>query len=101
MAASTLQAILLEIRNDIYYHLKLLNIVFYEITKMLFINLIGRATLNIGNDEKKAGNGRAFGPSKFGTTLPTKGQSISSCSTEMGRYLYNILCSLQKKFEFV
>lgn len=69
MAVSIFQAILLEIRNDIYYYLKLLNIVFYEIIKILFINLIGRATLNIGNDEKKARNSRAFGLLKFGTIL--------------------------------
>jgi hypothetical protein len=75
--------ILLEIRNHMYYHLKLLNVVFYEMATMLFMNLIGRAIPNIGNDEKKAGNSRAFGPSKFGPTLSSKGQSISNCSTEM------------------
>lgn len=74
MAASTLQAILLEKKNHMYHHLKLLNVVLYEMTTMLFMNLIGRVILNIWNDEKDAGNSRAFGPSKFGPTLSTKGQ---------------------------
>ena len=74
MAANTLQAILLEKSNHMYYLLKLLNVLFYEMTTMLLMNLISRAILNIGNGEKDAGNSRAFGPSKFGPTLSTKGQ---------------------------
>lgn len=56
-----------------YYYLKLLNIVLYEITTILFINLIGYMILNIQNDKKDTGNSRAFGLSKFGPTLSTKG----------------------------
>lgn len=67
-AASTLQAILLEKKNHMYHHLKLLNVVLYEMTTMLFMNLIGRVILNIWNDEKDAGNNKASELYKFGPT---------------------------------
>lgn len=54
-AASTFQAILLEKRNHMYRHLKQLNVVFYETTRILLMKLIGRVFPNIGNDEKGAG----------------------------------------------
>ena len=79
-AASTLQAILLHKKNHMYHHLKLLNLVFYEMTTMLFMNLIGRVILNIWNDEKDAGNSRAFGPSKFGPTLSTSTEIEDICT---------------------
>jgi hypothetical protein len=87
MAASTLQAILLEKKNHIYHHLKLLNVVLYEMTTMLFMNLIGRMILNIWNDEKDAGNNKASELYKFGptssTSVSSKGQLISNFCTAM------------------
>lgn len=47
-------------KESLYHHLKLLNLVFYEMTAMLLVNLIGRAIPNIGNDEKDVGNSRPF-----------------------------------------
>lgn len=73
-AVSILQAMLLEKKNHIYHHLKLLNVVLYEMTTMLFMNLIGRVILNIWNDEKDVGNNKASELYKFGLTLSTKGQ---------------------------
>lgn len=74
-AANTFQAILLEKRNHIYHYLKLLNIIFYETTTILFMKLIGRAIPNIGNDKKDAGNNKASELYKFG---PTSSPSVSS-----------------------
>lgn len=88
MAASTFQAILLEKRNHMYHHLKLLNVVLYEMTTiLLFMNLIGRVILNIWNDEKDAGNNKASELYKFGptssTSVSSKGQLISNFCTAM------------------
>jgi hypothetical protein len=86
-AASTLQAILLEKKNHMYHHLKLFNVVLYEMTTMLFMNLIGRMILNIWNDEKDAGNNKASELYKFGptssTSVSSKGQLISNFCTAM------------------
>jgi hypothetical protein len=44
-----------------YHHLKYSHLVFYEMTTMLFMNLVGRGIPTIGNDEKDAGNKKASG----------------------------------------
>lgn len=86
-AASTLQAILLEKKNHMYHHLKLLNVVFYEMITILFMNFIGRVILKIWNDEKDAGNNKASELYKFGptssTSVSSKGHWISNFCTAM------------------